>query len=190
MLSVIIPTHESERALVRTLACLVPGAVSGLVSEVILADAGSSDETMAVGDVAGCRFMPLPGPLGARLSAAAAAARAPWLFFLRPGVALDSGWLREIEDFTAGPAADGGQAATFRPVPAGGLHRSLLHESMALLWAGISGRRHPDQGLLIHKGLYRQLGGHRAKAADAEQDLFLRLGRVRIATLRCGAANT
>ncbi|KAB2881843.1 MAG: glycosyl transferase, partial [Pseudorhodoplanes sp.] len=35
MISVIIPTHESERLLVRTLACLVPGATAGLVREVI-----------------------------------------------------------------------------------------------------------------------------------------------------------
>ena len=41
MLSVIVPTHESERILVRTLACLVPGATAGLIREVILADAGS-----------------------------------------------------------------------------------------------------------------------------------------------------
>ena len=64
MLSVIIPTHESERILVRTLACLVPGATAGLIREVILADGGSTDETAEVGDVAGCRFLPLPGPLG------------------------------------------------------------------------------------------------------------------------------
>jgi glycosyltransferase involved in cell wall biosynthesis len=67
MLIVVIPTHESARPLVRTLACLVPGATGGLVTEVILADAGSSDDTAAIGDIAGCNFMPLPGPLGARL---------------------------------------------------------------------------------------------------------------------------
>lgn len=39
MLSVIIPTHDSERALVRTLAALVPGAAAGLVSEVLITDA-------------------------------------------------------------------------------------------------------------------------------------------------------
>jgi hypothetical protein len=77
MLSVIIPTHESERALVPTLACLVQGATAGIVREVILADAGSQDETAKVGDVAGCDMLPLPGPPGARLAAAAAKARAP-----------------------------------------------------------------------------------------------------------------
>ena len=93
MLSVIIPTHESERALVPTLACLVPGATAGLIREVILADAGSHDETAKVGDVAGCNFLPLPGPPGARLAAAASKARSPWLMFVRPGILLDDEWV-------------------------------------------------------------------------------------------------
>ena len=85
MLSVIIPTRESERTLVRTLACLVPGATAGLIREVILADGGSTDETAEVGDVAGCRFLSLPGPLGPRLNSAIEAARSEWLMFLRAG---------------------------------------------------------------------------------------------------------
>ena len=56
MLSVIIATLDSERALVPTLAALVPGAMAGLVSEVLVADGGSRDETAVVADVAGCNF--------------------------------------------------------------------------------------------------------------------------------------
>ena len=44
MLSVIIPTLNAEETLTRTLAPLVPGAVRGLVQEVIVVDGGSSDE--------------------------------------------------------------------------------------------------------------------------------------------------
>jgi hypothetical protein len=186
MLSVVIPTNESERGLVRTLACLVPGAIEGLLAEVILADAGSSDDTEGVGDVAGCRFMPLPGPLGARLRAAAMAARAPWLMFLRPGVALDAIWLREVEGFLAG--GDVMQAATFRP--GGPARRSMLGEAVSLAAAALFSPLHPDRGLLIHKGLYAQLGGHRAEADDPERDLLGRIGRARVTTLRCGASIT
>ncbi len=59
MLSVVIATHESERALVPTLAALVPGAMAGLISEVVVADAGSTDATEEVADIAGCRFIGL-----------------------------------------------------------------------------------------------------------------------------------
>ena len=51
MLSVIIPTHDSGRALVRTLAALVPGAAAGLVSEVLITDAGSGDQTVAAAEL-------------------------------------------------------------------------------------------------------------------------------------------
>lgn len=186
MLSVVIPTNESERPLVRTLACLVPGATEGLIRDVILADAGSANDTAKVGDIAGCRFMLLPGPLGARLKSAADAARAQWLLFVRPGVVLDSEWLRAVEDFLSGPASDGMQAATFRPV-ARGIRGSMIREALALVSASLLGNLHPDRGLVVHKRLYQQLGGHRADADDPEQDLLRRIGKARIATLRCGA---
>ena len=67
MLSVIIATRNSERALVPTLAALVPGATAGLISEVLVADGGSHDDTAKVADVAGCNFTVLEGPLARRL---------------------------------------------------------------------------------------------------------------------------
>ena len=57
MLSVIIPTLNCERALALTLAMLVPGAVSGMVREVVLADGGSTDATLEVADAAGCSVL-------------------------------------------------------------------------------------------------------------------------------------
>ena len=70
MLTAIIATRESERILVPTLAALVPGAMAGLLTEVIVADAGSRDATAEVTDIAGCRFMSDTAPVGARLKAA------------------------------------------------------------------------------------------------------------------------
>ena len=92
-------THESERALVPTLAALVPGAIAGLVSEVVVADGGSSDSTAEVADVAGCRFMASAEPLGARLKAAAASTRTPWLMFLRAGCVPDPAWIAAADRF-------------------------------------------------------------------------------------------
>ena len=57
MLSVVIATHDSERALLPTLAALVAGAAAGVVREVIIADAGSRDATAAIADGAGCRVL-------------------------------------------------------------------------------------------------------------------------------------
>ncbi|MGB6540789.1 MAG: glycosyltransferase, partial [Xanthobacteraceae bacterium] len=113
MLSVIIPTRDSERALVSTLAALVPAAMEGFIAEVIIADGGSRDDTAAVADVAGCKFSVVEGSLGRRLKIAAAAARAPWLFFLRPGTVLDAPWIGEARRFVEEPSPKG-SAATFR----------------------------------------------------------------------------
>jgi hypothetical protein len=184
MISVIIATNESERSLLPTLAALVPGAMAGVVSDVIVADAGSHDGTAAVADVAGCRFMVTPGPLGTRLSAAVASARASWLLFMRPGTVPDVTWVAETSRFVL-DAGRGGEphAAVFRRGPARGERHSVLIEALALMIAALGARSDPSQGLLISKMHYGALGGHRADSSDTETDLLRRLGRRRIVLL-------
>src|SRR6476619_3831513 len=128
MLSAIIATHESERALVPTLAALVPGATAGLLAEVIVADAASRDATVEVADIAGCRFMSSAEPLGLRLKEAAQGARAPWLMFLRAGCGPEPGWVTAAERFVEAAAlADKvARAAVFRPLGTSDLLRPGL----------------------------------------------------------------
>ena len=185
MISVVIPTHESERLLAHTLAALVPGALDGVLREVIVADAGSKDGTAKVADVAGCRFLVIPGERGARLAGAAATARANWLWFVQPGCIPGSNWTEELERFVreCELSSDLQQAAVFRARPARG--RSTTSEMLALIGAALGARPKPSQGLLIAKPLYQSVGGYGANAADAETDLLRRLGRRRIATLDC-----
>jgi len=183
MLSVIIATFDSERPLVPTLASLVSGATSGLVTEVVVADGGSRDETAAVADVAGCNFMVLDGPLGRRLKAVAATARAPWLLFLRPGIVLDQLWAGETRHFCEQRSA-GARAAVFRRSAA---VNSPWREMGSLLAAALGGKPRPGQGLVISKQFYDALGGHRDGAGDPEADLIRRIGRRRIVTLSSAA---
>ncbi|HZO45558.1 MAG TPA: glycosyltransferase [Xanthobacteraceae bacterium] len=184
MISVVIPTHESERLLAHTLAALVPGALDGILREVIVADAGSKDGTAKVADVAGCRFLVLPGDRGARLAAAAATARADWLWFVQPGSIPGTGWIEELGrfirecDLISDPET---QAAVFRAKAARGA--SPVSEALALICGAFGSRPKPSQGLLIAKPLYQQLGGYSAKATDPDADLLRRLGRRRITTL-------
>ncbi len=183
MLTVIIPTLDSERALVPTLAALVSGATSGLVSEVILADGGSRDETAKVADVAGCDFRVIEGPLGHRLKTAAGAARAPWLLFLRPGTVPDTPWAGEVARFVQQPAHRERAAVFQRSAPV----QSALREIDDLLRAALGAAPRPEQGLLIAKQFYAALGGHSDRAADSETELVRRIGRRRIVTLATGA---
>jgi len=169
MLSIIIPTRDSERSLVHTLAALVPGATAGLVREVIVADGGSRDDTEQVADIAGCLFLSSGAPLGKRLKTGADKARGEWLMFLRPGVVPGPTWIDETLAFVQ---RNGGVAAAFRREAAG-----IFGHLFKL-------RPNPDQGLILPKSFYRELGGHRADAADAEQDLLRRIGRSRLTMLR------
>jgi hypothetical protein len=187
MLSVIVATHESERTLVPTLSALVPGAMSGLVTEVVIADAQSKDATAEVADIAGCRFIASAAPLGGRLKEAALSTRTPWLMFLRAGVVLDADWTRASETFMQAASFDDGapRAAVFRAGATASAQPGLA-ELFALARAVFAGRKpSPDQGLVMSRTLYEAVGGH-APGADAEDALLKRLGR-QVTLLNAGA---
>jgi glycosyltransferase involved in cell wall biosynthesis len=193
MLSVIVATHESERALVPTLAALVPGATAGLVREVIVADADSQDSTGEVADIAGCRLLASGEPLAQRLSQAADAARGPWLLFLTAGAVPQSGWIEEtsrfIEDATlAGRAED--VAAVFRVVPPTIVATSPLRRAMTAIGEALGWPVRASHGLLIAKPLYLRLCREGEAAAEPETELVRRIGRRRIVTLQSGAIRT
>jgi glycosyltransferase involved in cell wall biosynthesis len=189
MLSAIIATRESERALVPTLAALVPGAVAGLLAEVVVADAGSRDATAEIADIAGCRFLVSAEPLGTRLKAAAATTKTPWLMFLRAGCVPEPGWIGAAQRFmeTADRLAGARRAAVFRPPGVADLLRPGLAEIIDLMRVAFGGGAKPEQGLLIARRFYDALDGHPADD-DAEAALLRRLGRRRIAMLASGAA--
>ncbi len=176
MLSIVVTTHDSERALVPTLAALVPGATAGIVREVIVADGGSRDDTEQVADIAGCRFVSLAEPLGPRLKTAAGMARAPWLMFLPAGLVPAAGWVDEVAAFMeeSGPA----RAAMFASAKSDFLTRARR----------LFGFAPPDdQGLIIPKSFYDELDGHPA-AAPPHAALLRRIGRRKLTTLQTPAA--
>ena len=116
MLSAIIATHESERALVPTLAALVPGATAGLLGEVIVADARLARRHRRSGRR---RRLPLHGlerTVGRAAEGGGATTRTPWLMFLRAGCVPEPGWVDAADRFIE--ATDGwigARAAVFRP---------------------------------------------------------------------------
>jgi glycosyltransferase involved in cell wall biosynthesis len=189
VLSVVIPTQNCERALVRTLAMLVAGVTAGSVREVILADGGSTDATAEIGDVTGCHIMISPRPLGARLKDAADKARGPWLMFLRPGAVLDPTWAEETARFIEYAEMTGtadSRAGVFRPLASPAGMQPGLMATLALVYRSLATRPRPEHGLVIARRHYDRVGGHRERVSDPELDLLRRLGRKNIAVLQCG----
>lgn len=166
MISFILPTLNDERALGPALGALAPGIAAGLIREVILADAGSTDDTAAIADAVGAHVIGGPRARDARLRAAAATARGPWLMFLSPRLRLHPDWPGPARDHMIGfPDAAGWTA--------------LAGASLANLRARLTARPGAAHGLLIPAALYADVRGH-GPARHPEADLARRLGRRRL----------
>jgi glycosyltransferase involved in cell wall biosynthesis len=114
MISVVIPTLNAERSLPRCFDSLIGAAVGGVVREVIVADGGSADRTLAIADAAGAHIVQAGHRRSAQLAAGAEAARSDWLLFLHPETALEPGWEAEIESFLHQAMPERPRAAVFR----------------------------------------------------------------------------
>ena len=189
MLSVIIPTLNAEQGLAATLTALVPAAVDGLVREVIIVDGGSGDRTMHIADDAGATLLRSESGRGRQMNAGAGRARHEWLLFLHADTVLEAGWEREIA--TLIERVDTGTrpltAAAFRfALDDVGFKPRVLECLVALRCLALR-LPYGDQGLLISRRLYEQVGGYRAMPLMEDVDLVRRLGRGRMVLLRSRA---
>ena len=114
MISVVIPTVNSERLLPRCFDSLIAAAVRGVVREVIVSDAGSSDATLAIADGAGAHIVHARKGRGQQLAEGAGLAKSDWLLFLHPETALEPGWEVEAESFVSQAMMERPRAAVFR----------------------------------------------------------------------------
>jgi hypothetical protein len=176
MLSVIIPTNGVEPAAVATLAALVPGAAAGLIREVVLVDRAGSSAIERVADVTGCRFLPFEGSRAAAMAAGARQARSPWLMFLHAGAVLESGWIEETTQFIQAVSGSGRPRAGIFRYARSPYAESSLRDGLRFV-ARVIGGPSADQGLLIARDHYEQLGGHAPEARRSEARLLRQLGR-------------
>lgn len=189
MISVIIPTANSERLLPRCFDSLITAAVRGVVREVIVADGGSSDETLTIADAAGAHILHSGKVRSQQMIDGAAKAKSDWLLFLHPGTALEQGWEAEAESFIDRAVMERPRAAYFRFAldDFGGEARRA--EAKVALRTALLALPYGNQGLLIPKRLYLKLGGYRALAQMEDADIVRRIGRRRLVGLRARAIN-
>ena len=174
-ISVVIPTLQAGGALASCLEALVPGVVEGLVREAVVSDGGSRDATPDIARASGARLVQGSAGRGGQLARGADAARGDWLLFLHADTRLRAGWTaavrRHIEQSQA--------AAVFRlrfdtddwragVVAAGAMARTRVFKSP-----------YGDQGLLISRAVYDDIGGFSAMPLFEDVDIVDRLVRAK-----------
>lgn len=188
-LSIIIPTLNAAAALYRSLPPLAEFGALDLIREVIVADGGSADETAAIADAAGARFVRAEKGRGVQLAAGAEAAIGDWLLFLHADTLLQPGWDKAVRVFIA-DEDNSVRAGYFRFALDDSRLGARRVQWLANLRARVLGLPYGDQGLLISRGFYRQLGGFRPLALMEDVDLVRRIGRGRLRMLKATAVTS
>ena len=191
MLSIVIPTCNSEEGLARTLASLVPGAAEGVVREVVVVDAGSTDGTRKVADAAGCSLVEASGDWASRIDAGVKAARrVPWFALLAPNVFLEGEWFREAAAFADRVERTGRveeAVATFRLVFDDFGWQARIAESVVGLAGGLFGLPLREQGLLISRSHWDRLAREVARGGLSGETTVAGLKRRAVHRLRADA---
>lgn len=186
MLSVIIPTLNAEAALPETLSALIPGVVSGLVKDVVVSDGGSTDASRGMAENLGCTIVTGPPGRGAQLARGAKCARGDWLLFLHADTVLSTGWEEEIGHFVAQDYS-GDYAGVFRFALDDFRPRARRLEYLVALRCRLFALPYGDQGLLIHRNLYDEIGGFSNAALMEDVEIIRRIGRKRLIYFRSTA---
>ena len=179
MISVVIPTLNASNTLARAIESVNDGE---LVAEIIVADGGSTDDTLSV--AAGLRAVVVtsePGR-GQQLAAGAAAARSSWLLFLHADSVLAEGWLKAVTGHidSAGVATPAGYFA----LRYDDSHWKARWLERIVAWRSrVVGLPYGDQGLLISREFYDHLGGYKLIPIMEDVDIMRRIGRRRVAAL-------
>lgn len=154
LLAVVVPTLDEERHLPRLLDDLQALRVS---HEVVVVDGGSTDATIRVARRFGARVIRAPRGRGAQMAAGAGSSTAPWLFFLHADSGLSPATVQRVERWL-------GEAG-----PRDAAHLGFALDGTGWFWRFIefgqalrerlTGLVYGDQGLLVSRALYEDVGG-------------------------------
>lgn len=154
-ISVIIPTLNAGEDLPACLMALGEGLNEGLIRELIVSDGGSSDTTLRTAESAGAQVVTGPPSRGGQLRRGAAAAEGAWLLFLHADSQFAEGWTRAVKRHLLTD-----KAAAFRLTFRSRHPMARLTEAWANLRSRLFGLPYGDQGLLIPRQLYDEIGGY------------------------------
>lgn len=179
-LSIVIPALNAAEDMPLCLESLMAGLEAGLIREVILVDGGSNDATTRIAQAAGAAVIVSSPGRAAQLIAGAAAARGEWLLFLHADTALSRDW---PERAGAHMASRPGKAAAFALKFRSDARAARWLETRANRRARWLGLPYGDQGLLISRALYEEIGGFSDVPLMEDVMIVRTLGKARMAIL-------
>ena len=189
-LSIIIPALNAAGDLGQTLASLEARDLEGeeelRISEIIVADGGSSDASTSIAEDHGAQVHCGEPGRGPQLAAGAVSATGDWFLFLHADTCLGQGWRAEAARYMGDPANRDG-VAVFRFAlddRSRGARRVEWGVHRRARWFGLP---FGDQGLLISRDLYERLGGYRTIPLMEDVDMIRRIGKWRITFLDSAA---
>lgn len=174
MLTIVIPTLNARATLA---ACL--SALNG-TEQILVVDGNSTDGTVALAKRAGVRVTLSPRGRGVQLRAGGEAADGDWLLFVHADTRLGEGW-RDAVDRHIATAPDHAGYFSLRLDDDAWQARFIEHGVAARV--RLFALPYGDQGLLISRRLYDEIGGFRPLVLMEDVDLARRIGRRRLRRL-------
>jgi len=173
-ISVVIPTLNAAGHLPACLGALQAG--NERIGEILITDGGSRDQTLAVAKSLGVRSLTGPPGRGQQLSRGAAATNGDWLLFLHADTRLAPDWPQAVTDWIA---MEGSlrRAGYFRFRLDDESPEARLLERRVAWRCRRFALPYGDQGLLISRAFYRELGAYRPIPLMEDVDMVRRIWR-------------
>jgi rSAM/selenodomain-associated transferase 2 len=154
-ISVVIPTLNAEAPLPGCLAALFEGLNAGVIRELVIVDGGSDDDTVKIAEEAGATIVQAAPSRGGQLRAGVAASKGDWVLALHADTQLSEGW----SDVVAAHLSSE-KAGYFKLR----FDRKGLAPRIVAGWANLRSRLlglpYGDQGMLVSRALYTEVGGY------------------------------
>lgn len=162
----------------------MPGLSAGLIREVILVDGGSEDATPFIAQETGCQLVTCAPGRAAQLRAGADKARGDWFLFLHADTVLSRDWPERAEAHLRE-----------RPHKAATFTLAYRSDASAARWLAARANRrtrwfglpYGDQGLLISRKLYEEVGGYPDLPLMEDVALARAIGKSRLTLLSAEA---
>ncbi len=169
-LSVIVPAFNESRVIEKTLS-----KIQGFAPfEIIVSDGGSSDETRSIVTKLGIKIVDAPQGRAAQMNAAAEVANGDILWFLHADSIVEPTGYEKMLQVMSSKEFIGGAFS----LDIASSKRSLKFISMvATLRSKYLGLTYGDQGIFVHKKVFRQMGGYKNLPICEDLEFFQRLRR-------------